>query len=680
MNQVATEKNTMWINGKEFEIGDERNLLELIRKAGFDLPTFCYRSDLTIYGACRMCVVEIDGRGVQASCTLKPEKGMKVQINTEKTRRVRKVALELILANHERECTTCLKSGNCDLQDLSNKMGIKDIRFENQTEKRPIDDHNPAVVRDQNKCILCGACVRVCREIQGKSVLDFAYRGSKTIVTPAYEKNLHEVDCTFCGQCVATCPTGALRIKSDVKRVWDEVLNEKKRVVAQVAPAVRFSLGEAFGIEPGKNVMGLITAALRRIGFDQVFDTTFSADLTIMEEATEFIDRFTKKEKLPLFTSCCPAWVRLVEQKYPQFIENISSCKSPQQMFGSVAKKMLPEEYNISREDLVVVSIMPCTAKKAEASRPEFKDGNKNPDVDYVLTTQELIRMIEEAGINFNKLEPEECDSPFGMISGAGLIFGASGGVAEAAVRTAYEVITKEPLVDVKIEQARGLSTLKEMTLDIKGTEVKIAVVNTLSEAGRLLEDISKGKVVYDMVEIMACPGGCIGGAGQPYSLDKEALKQKRTDGVYLADEKLPIRKSHENPEVQAIYDQWLEKPNSHLAHEFLHTHYKNRKRIKSRDIGLDDEVQTAAMTEIKVCVGTSCYLHGSYDFVEKITAKVNENGLQDQVFIKATFCLENCGQSPNIKIDDQLIEKATPDRVDEIFDTYIKLKYKERK
>ncbi|MDD3014446.1 MAG: NADH-dependent [FeFe] hydrogenase, group A6 [Candidatus Gastranaerophilales bacterium] len=563
----------LYIDGREIEFSDERNLLEVIRKAGIEVPTLCYRPDLTIYGACRMCVVEIEGRGVQSSCTVPPESGMKVKVNTEKTRRVRKISLELILSNHDRECTTCEKSSNCELQDLSNKMGIKDIRFGKREEVLPIDNSNPSIVRDPNKCILCGACVRVCKETQGQGVLDFANRGAKVVVTPAYGKNLDESDCVYCGQCTTVCPTGALTIKSDIKKVWNEILDEKKIVIAQVAPAVRVAFGEVFGIPAGENTIGLITAALRKIGFDKVFDTSFAADMTVMEEGTELISRLLSNEKLPLFTSCCPAWVKFAEQRYPEYLENLSTCKSPQQMFGSIAKDMLTKELDVKKENLTVVSIMPCTAKKAEAKRSEFLN-DKIADVDVVITTQELIKMIQEAGIDIRKLEAESMDSPFGTYTGAALIFGSSGGVAEAAIRMAYEFITGKKLEKVAITETRGLKTLKELTVDIEGRKVRLAIVNTLGEAKKLMDRIKKGEASYDVVEVMACPGGCIGGAGQPSSNKTSNAKACRAKGLYEADDRMPLHKSQENPQVQEIYGKELEKPNSKLAHELLHTHY----------------------------------------------------------------------------------------------------------
>ncbi|HSA05560.1 MAG TPA: NADH-dependent [FeFe] hydrogenase, group A6 [Candidatus Gastranaerophilales bacterium] len=671
------------VDGKEVSFSNEKNLLEVIRKAGIEVPTFCYRPDLSTYGACRMCVVEIEGMGIQTSCTVKPQAGMKVQVNTEKTRKIRKMTVELLLASHNRDCTICAKSENCDLQDLAKKLGVRDVRFPSKEKHLPIDDKNPSIVRDPSKCILCGACVRACKEIQGTGCLSFVNRGSEATVMPAYGKGLDEVDCTYCGQCTAVCPTGALRIKSDIDRVWEQILDPKKKVVVQIAPAVRIAAGETFGLPYGENTLGLITAALRKIGFDSIFDTCFTADLTIMEEASEFIERFKKGENLPLFTSCCPAWVRFLEQRYPSFLKNLSTCKSPQQMFGSVAKKVLIEEFNlnkpadqqIKKEDIVIVSIMPCTAKKAECNKEEFKTDDTK-DVDFVLTTQEMIRMINEAGVDFKHIEPEHLDSPFGIFSGAGVIFGSSGGVAEAALRTAYETITGRKIEKVAITEARGLHTVKELSIKIDEHEVKVAIVNTLSEASALLERIKNGEAHYHMVEVMACPGGCLGGAGQPPSYKDREIKERRMKGLYDADVHNPIHKSHDNPEIIRLYQKWLEKPNSHIAHELLHTHYKNRKRIFGEIINLSSVEKGAKVTDVQVCVGTNCYAKGSYGIIEALTKLIKENNLENNVNIRATFCMEHCSEGPSVVIDGELILKATLDKIEGVFKDKILSKY----
>ena len=582
-----TDKKTLFIDGKEVEFTTEPNLLEVIRKAGMNVPTFCYRPDLTQFGACRMCVVEVEGRGIQSSCTMPPENGLKIHLNTEKTRRIRKTVLELLLANHDKECLTCEKSGSCELQQYAEEYGIRKIRYAEKPldEYLPIDDSSPSLVRDPNKCILCGACVRACAEFQGHAVLGFANRGSKTVVQPMNGRPLGQVDCVNCGQCAAVCPTGALTIKTDIERVWGEITNKDKTVVVQMAPATRVALGEMFGLKPGANTIGLMNAALRKIGFDKVYDTNFSADLTIMEEATEFLERLKSGQNLPLFTSCCPAWVKSLEDQHPDMLKHLSSCKSPMSMLSPVLVDLVPKQLGIERENLVVVAIMPCTAKKYECKRPELAR-NGHPDTDYVLTTQELGRMIKEAGINFNSLEPEDHDSPFGEYTGAGTIFGASGGVAEAAVRTAYEFATGEQLKDVDIKEMRGTSNRsKTVELDLKGTKLVVRVVSTLKEAEKAIREIKEGKADFQMLEVMACPGGCVNGGGQPRSCDDSKIRAERAEGLYKEDSELPQRKSHMNPSIQKLYQEYLEHPGSHKAHELLHTTYANKFAGSYKDI-----------------------------------------------------------------------------------------------
>lgn len=591
---MAEDKKTLLIEGKEVEYTDEPNLLEVIRKAGMNVPTFCYRPDITQFGACRMCVVEVEypnGRTmINSSCTMPPEPGINVHLNTEKVRRIRKTVLELLLANHDRECTTCEKSGHCELQKYSEEYGIRNIKYPTKQKEDflPLDTSNPSLIRDPNKCILCGACVRACHEFQGHAILGFANRGSKTVVQPMAGRDLSQTDCIFCGQCQAVCPTGALTVVSDVDGVWSEINNKDKKVVAQIAPSIRVALGELFGLEPGENSIGKITAALRKIGFDKVFDTNFAADLTIMEEGTEFIERLKSGKNLPIFTSCCPAWVKYVEQSRPEFIKNLSTCKSPQSMMSPVLKDLLPKYFEgYTSENTVVVSIMPCTAKKIENKREQLKTKGVR-DTDYVLTTKELGRMINEAGIDFKNLEPESEDSPFGEYSGAGTIFGASGGVAEAAARTAYELVTGKELTDVNLKPMRGVnasSRSKEMELDLDGTKVKVRIVSTIVEAEKALHEIEEGRADFQMLEVMACPGGCVNGGGQPYSYNDTTIKQRRAAGLYKEDAGLKVRKSHENPDIKKLYAEFLEKPGSHKAHELLHTTYENCFKGSYRDL-----------------------------------------------------------------------------------------------
>lgn len=579
----------MIINGKECEFTNEANILEVIRKNGFNVPTFCYRPDLKdTFGACRMCVVEVEGRGVQSSCTMPPQDGLVIHTNTAKVRRIRKTVLELLLANHDRECTTCNKSGSCELQKYSEEYGIKDVsKYVQKKELRPLDDSSPSIVRDLNKCILCGACVRACDQYQGLQVLGFANRGANTVVQPMAGRMLATSECVYCGQCVAVCPTGALTIKSQVDEVWKELENPNKKVVVQFAPSVRVAIGEMFGFEPGANSTKKLNAALKAVGFDLVFDTNFSADLTIMEEANEFIDRFSNGGKLPLFTSCCPAWVRYLETEHPEMLEHLSSCKSPQGMLGAIIKKYVPEYYkDITNENIVSVSVMPCTAKKAEAIRKQFRREDGSYEIDYVLTTQELGRLIKSAGVDFKSIEGVEADSPFGKYTGAGTIFGVSGGVTEAAARTAYQMVTGEELTDVVISPMRGTHRVKTVELDLKGTKVKVKIVNTLREAEKCLQEIQEGKADYQLLEVMACPGGCINGGGQPQSCDDLSVREKRAEGLYEDDATEEFRKSHENPEIKELYAKHLEKPGSHIAHELLHTTYSDKWTKLYKNVG----------------------------------------------------------------------------------------------
>ena len=575
-----SDKKTLFINNIEVEFDNEKNILEVAKKAGFEIPTFCYRPDLTQFGACRMCVVEIEGMGIQASCTLAPREGMKIQTNSKKVRNVRKTILELLLANHNRECTTCDKSGNCELQKYSMEYGITKISYKKVKEEDflPIDESSVSIVRDTSKCILCGACVRACTEFQGIGVLGFANRGSNTKVQPMAGKPLASVNCVNCGQCVSVCPTGALTIKSNIDQVFDCVLNPEVKTALQIAPAVRVALGEMFNLKAGENSIKKIYAAARRIGFDLVFDTNFSADLTIMEEANEFIERLTKGENLPIFTSCCPAWVRYMELNHPDMLNHLSSARSPQEMLSSVVKEFTPKYYEgITKDNLKVVSIMPCTAKKYEASREEL-GGN----TDYVLTTYEFAKMIKEQGIDFDTLPEEEANSPFGDYSGGATIFGASGGVAEAAVRTAYNMVTGENLEKVDIVPLRGVdkdSRSKEAIIDIKGKQIKIRVVSTLKEAEIAIKEIKEGKADFQMLEVMACPGGCVNGGGQPTGCHDVLIKEQRAKGLYVEDENLAVRNSHQNPEIIKLYKEHLEKPGSHLAHKLLHTTYSDKSK-----------------------------------------------------------------------------------------------------
>lgn len=556
--------STMIIDGQRVEFTDEKNILSVIRKAGIELPTFCYHSELSVYGACRMCMVEDKWGSTITSCSTPPKDGMEVWTNTNKLKKHRRMILELLLANHDRDCTTCEKSGRCKLQEIALKVGIKRVRFGQEKKELPIDDLGPSLVRNPNKCILCGDCVRACQEIQGVGVLDFAYRGSNLQVTTAFNKSLNDVDCVNCGQCRVVCPTGALLIKKDIDRAYGVLQNKNKYVIAQIAPAVRVAIGEEFGMEPGSVTMGKIVSALRKLGFDQIYDTAVGADLTVIEEAQELMRKIQSNEKLPLFSSCCPAWFKYAEQRHPELMKNVSSCLSPQQMFGAVIKEHFKNQQEASDKEKVVVAIMPCTAKKFEAARPENqKDGI--PDVDMVITTQELAIMIQESGILFNELEDEALDMPFGFTSGAGVIFGVSGGVSEAVLRYYAKENNAAGLKSISYSGVRGMEGVKAATAEIDGRTVKIGVVHGLKNAETLIRKIRNGEESFDFVEVMACPGGCIGGAGQPIPQNND-VRKKRANGIYKVDKASPIKGSEYNPAVTSLYDGVL-KDNTSILH-----------------------------------------------------------------------------------------------------------------
>ncbi|NLG35661.1 MAG: 4Fe-4S binding protein, partial [Lentisphaerae bacterium] len=592
------------------------------------------------------------------SCSTPPEPGMNIRTSTEEIREIRQIAIELLLANHSGDCPTCNRSANCKLQTLARRMGIDKIRFKPLQKPAEVDLSSLALVRDPNKCILCGDCVRVCNEIQGIGAIDFAYRGSQSAVIPAFGKHLGEVECVNCGQCASFCPTGALTYKSETELVWKAQDNPKKKVVAQIAPAVRVALGECFGVPAGTETTGRIVAALKAIGFAAVYDTSFTADLTVMEEGTEFLHRKTKNERLPLFTSCCPAWVKFAEQYYPELLPHLSSCKSPQQMFGSLARETLPQQLNVAPEDLIIVSIMPCTAKKFEARRSEFAR-NGQPDVDIVLTTQELARLIEESGRDFSALEPESLDMPLGFHTGAGVIFGNSGGVSEAVLRFAAEAVTGKPLAKVDFHEVRGEGGLREASLNINGTEVKLAIVHGLANARIVAEKVRAGQTDYDIIEVMTCPGGCIGGAGQPISAGNGSTKKIRTRNLYEADKFLPLHKSQDNPFITQCYRDHLGTIGGHKAHDLLHTHYYNRRRLDSEEIALTD-ARDENRIEVKVCAGTSCFIRGSQKLLHELIHHVEENSLQNRVDVRANFCSENCSHGPTVMIGEKKLSHCT--------------------
>lgn len=559
----------MTIDGRTVEFTDEPNVLAVIRKADIDIPTLCYHSELSVYGACRLCTVENERGKTFASCSEPPRDGMIVYTNTPRLMKYRKLILELLLAAHCRDCTTCIKSGECQLQSLAHRMGVGNIRFENTKEQHPLDFSSPSIVRDPNKCILCGDCVRMCDNVQSVNAIDFAYRGTRALVTPAFNKKIAETDCVNCGQCCVVCPTGAISIHTNTDAIWDLLADKNTKVVAQIAPAVRVAVGDRFGLPKGENVMGKLVNVLHRLGFDEVYDTSYGADLTVIEESEELMNRLEGGENLPLFTSCCPAWVKFCEERYPDLAKNLSTCRSPQQMFGAVVREYYKDPEKSGGKRIVSVSIMPCTAKKEEILRPESSTNGKQ-DIDYVLTTTELIGMIRKAGIRFENLEIEATDMPFGIGSGAGVIFGVTGGVTEAVLRRLREGHNRVEMEKIKFSGVRGEEGLKEVEFDYNGRTIRAAVVSGLGNANSLMKRIQKGEVQYDFVEVMACRRGCIMGGGQPVPVDPES-RIARSKGIYDTDINTQIKKSNENPLVQSLYDGLLKGK----THELLHRNFE---------------------------------------------------------------------------------------------------------
>ena len=557
---------TMIIDGRKVNFKDQKNILSVIRDSGIDLPTFCYHSELSIYGACRMCTVETSKGKIIATCSELPKDGMEIYTNSPRIRKYRKMILELLLSNHDRDCTVCERTGKCQLQNLAKRYGINRIRFDQLIEEKEIDNSSPSIIKNPNKCIKCGDCVMVCDEIQGVGALGFTHRGTEVEIKPAFNKKLSETNCVNCGQCRIVCPTAAITIRNETQKVWDAIYDKNTRVIAQIAPAVRVALGEEFGMKPGEVTIGKIASILRKIGVDEVYDTALSADLTVMEESDEFLDRFSKDENLPLFTSCCPAWVKFVENKYPELTKNISTCKSPQQMFGSVAREVYNKKDKEDGKKTFIVSIMPCTAKKAEAARPEFcHEGVR--EVDVVLTTQELAIMIKEIGVNFHTIEEEALDMPFGIASGAGIIFGTTGGVTEAVLRRLLRDKFGKEEREIIFNSVRGLEAVKEAVVEVDGKNISVAVVHGLKDADYLVKQIKKGEKYYDLVEVMACKGGCIAGGGQPVPriITKET-RALRAAGLYNIDKTTQIKSSDDNYIAKSIYDHIL-KENTHILH-----------------------------------------------------------------------------------------------------------------
>ena len=574
---------TLTIDDQEVKVPEGTTILQAAKQAGIDIPTLCFLKDINEVGDCRMCIVEVEGRrGFATSCIQKVEEGMVVHTHTQNVLEARHVILDLIISNHKVDCLTCTRSGNCELQQLARKFNVTQIEFDGEKSQHKIDELSPSIVRDFNKCILCRRCIATCKNVQNIGAIDCINRGFDSCISTVGDFSLNNVNCTFCGQCIQSCPTGALHEKETIDDVWIKLKDPDSIVIVQTAPAVRAALGEEFGMEVGTNVTGKMVTALKRLGFEKVFDTNTGADFTIMEEANEFIDRFANGGVLPMITSCSPGWVKYIEMNYPELLPHLSTCKSPHQMFGALLKTYYAEKEGIDQSKIYVVSVMPCIAKKFERQRKEMTNEGMY-DVDNVITTRELARMIKQANIEFDKLEDTNFDSPMGEATGAAAIFGTTGGVMEAALRTAQDTLTGKDLDKIDFEAVRGGEGIKKATVKIADTEMKVVAASGLANAQKIMEEIKSGKADYQFVEIMACPGGCVMGGGQPIKSSKERaekdIRKLRADCLYSIDEKSVIRKSHENPIVKKIYKDYLEKPGSHKAHELLHTHYEKREK-----------------------------------------------------------------------------------------------------
>lgn len=646
-----TDKKTLFIDGREIEIENERNILELCRKAGIDVPTFCYQPELSIYGACRLCLVDIEGRGILSSCSTPPEAGMKIQTNTDEIRKLRRMTMELLLSTHPQDCLHCQKSTNCKLQSMARKLGVKEVRFGVKPKDIAVDESSYSIVRDPAKCIKCGNCVRMCSEIQAVGAVNFANRGSNSTVMTAFNKPMGTSECVNCGQCAAVCPTGALYIHSEVDNVMKDINDPKKLTVVQIAPAVHVALGELFGLPSGEKTTKKIVTALKRIGVDYVYDTCFTADMTIVEEATEFVLRKKEKGVFPMFTSCCPAWIKYAETFFPGILPNISSCRSPQGMFGAVIRKAMPGMTGKDNKDIVSISIMPCTAKKFEARRDEFKLNDGKPQIDHVLTTQELGELLKSSGIDIKNMPDTELDQPMGLSTGGGIIFGVTGGVMEAVLRYAAEEVGG--IHDaIEFKQVRGFEGIREAEIVLNGETIHLAVVHGLAHAAVVAQQVLDGTCKYDLVEVMACPMGCVGGAGQPIS-EGAAIKKLRAQGLFNSDVHNKLRKAQENPAVKECYEKYLGGgPATHEAHENLHTTYVSRPKIE-----MDLDVNTADKNAVPVELNFSGenMRHGVEDLMGGILAKVRENDWDQKVKVKISF--GHVGQDQMVSVAGKPVE-----------------------
>jgi NADH-quinone oxidoreductase subunit G len=576
---------TIVINNKQIQVEEGTTILDAAKVLNIKIPTLCHLDlhDIKMVNqtaSCRVCMVEIEGRkNLAPACATPVANGMVIKTNSIRAVKARRTVVELLLSDHPKDCLVCEKNTDCELQRLAAELEVREIPYKGAKSTYPVDNSSKSIIRNMDKCILCRRCETMCSKVQTVNVLSAVDRGFETVISAPFNLPMDKTSCTFCGQCVSVCPTAALTEVNNVPKVWRALNDKNKTVIVQTAPAVRAALGEAFGMEPGSNVTGKMVAALRALGFKKVFDTDFAADLTIIEEASEFIHRLNHGGRLPILTSCCPGWVKFFEHQFPDLLDIPSTCKSPQQMFGALAKTYLAEKIGINPKNMVLVSVMPCLSKKYEAARPELSR-NGTPDVDIVISTRELAKILKEAGIDFNALEDEDFDRPLGESTGASVIFGTTGGVLEAALRTTYEWLTEETLENVEFKALRGMDGIKEAVVRINDMDVKVAVAHGLGNARKLLEDIKSGKAEYHAIEIMACPGGCIGGGGQPYINGDVEILKKRAEAVYGEDRSKARRKSHENPEVKKLYEEFLGEPYGEKAHELLHTHYIKRRKM----------------------------------------------------------------------------------------------------